>query len=392
MQSDKLRILHLTFEPLSHSSGGGLGVYQTGSSILDGNIADVDYCGPFSSMVNDLNYQRKYFLSKSGKLKELFFSLSHFSTTTYLYKFCSILPTLLENKYDAVILDSTRYGYVVKCFHKFSVPVVVRVHNIERDYLMARWHGEKSFTNWVTYILGSYSECQTFSFAEAFLFLTKEDRNRADNLFGLLGKVAILPICMEKKLLVKTEKNYSKVRILCSGSLWFGPNAQGIIWFLKKVWPQLIKVCRIEVELVIAGRKPSAELMSLASQMHHVQIYSSPSREFMDELFRSSDFYVAPVFSGSGMKVKIAEALSYNLQVVSSEHAAIGYDVAIDSGVVQVCSNSADEWLEKILNKISNLKNDDKSFICFQQNYSLERSSYVFCRFIRDVLSERKIK
>ena len=41
MQSDKLRILHLTFEPLSHSSGGGLGVYQTGSSILDGNIADV---------------------------------------------------------------------------------------------------------------------------------------------------------------------------------------------------------------------------------------------------------------------------------------------------------------------------------------------------------------
>ena len=52
------------------------------------------------------------------------------------------------------------------------------------------------------------------------------------------------------------------------------------------------------------------------------------SPEDMAPYFRGASLYLAPIFSGAGMKVKVAEALSYGLQVVGTRHAFIGYNEA----------------------------------------------------------------
>lgn len=50
----------------------------------------------------------------------------------------------------------------------------------------------------------------------------------------------------------------------------------------------------------------------------------------MDPYFNNAELYIAPIFDGAGMKVKVAEALSYALPVVGTSHAFEGY--AIQNG------------------------------------------------------------
>ena len=59
----------------------------------------------------------------------------------------------------------------------------------------------------------------------------------------------------------------------------------------------------------------------------NVKLMSDLSFDEMDACFRNASIYFSPVNLGSGMKTKVAEAISYGLPVVASEHSVFGYEV-----------------------------------------------------------------
>ena len=75
--------------------------------------------------------------------------------------------------------------------------------------------------------------------------------------------------------------------------------------------------------MVVAGKRPTAELKRMIANAERCTLVDSP--EDMAPYFRGASLYLAPIFSGAGMKVKVAEALSYGLQVVGT---FIGYNEA----------------------------------------------------------------
>ena len=84
--------------------------------------------------------------------------------------------------------------------------------------------------------------------------------------------------------------------------------------------PKVSDIC----ELTIAGAKPNDEITN-ACRDTNTLLVASP--ESMKPYFEAAYMVLVPIFDGGGMKVKVAEAMSYNLPVVTTSHGKIGYKI-----------------------------------------------------------------
>lgn len=111
--------------------------------------------------------------------------------------------------------------------------------------------------------------------------------------------------------------------VVFTGTLSYAPNADGILWFSREVWP-LVRARQPSARLLIVGREPPAAVRALASECVTVTGEVPDVRPFL----RSARVAIAPVRSGGGTRLKILEALACALPVVSTTIGAEGLDLA----------------------------------------------------------------
>lgn len=105
----------------------------------------------------------------------------------------------------------------------------------------------------------------------------------------------------------------------------------------------------------------------------------------MAPYFYNAELYIAPIFDGAGMKVKVAEAMSYALPVVGTSHAFEGY--VIQHGNNSYIADTIDAFEKSILDyyHLDGKQRYDmrlSSLQLFQSNYSLKRSADLFRKLI----------
>lgn len=120
-----------------------------------------------------------------------------------------------------------------------------------------------------------------------------------------------------------TEYPPDEMKVGFIGALNWEPNIDGLRWFMEAVWPQVIR-SHADARLFIAGRGASDEI---AVQMN------GPNVIFMGEVDNARTFMesmtvlIAPLFAGSGLRIKIIEAMSLGKTVVVTPVAATGLPV-----------------------------------------------------------------
>ena len=210
-----------------------------------------------------------------------------------------------------------------------------------------------------------------FEKASKLLFLTNADLQRGQELYrgiNFTEKSVILPICIENSNYDVDICSANKGCILLTGSLWYGVNAEGAIWFITHVW-ESIKTVNQNIQLIIAGARPNETIKKLCN--NHDDIFLIDTPESMAPYYSKAEIYVAPVFDGAGMKVKVAEALSWGLPVVATDHALIGYE-----GVENICyrANTAKDFIDQINKFLQNHPSKRTIRNQFMNLYSIEKS------------------
>lgn len=374
-----MNILAITFEAPSKKSGGGIGIIQSIESLLE--CGDVDYIGPKFDDEILLRLHDVKNLYYSNSLKSRFVSAIHGVTNGYYESWLNIKDIIDWKKYDVVSVEFTRFYFVVKEAKKNNLPVIVRMHNVERDYFRNLYTMKRDLLSKIQELVYGYNERKCVEKSDAILAITDADYTRILELYGaeFSPKIAVNPVCISDE---SSDLNDEKKGFLITGSLWYGPNADGALWVLKDVWPFFDK---LNIPLVIAGSNPNPEIIKASKPFKNVWIVENPSD--MSVYFSRAKYYIAPIFSGTGMKVKVAEAMMYGLPIVASEHALIGYQV----NEATKCFNGASELICSMKELLA-IKDEDYMtlqqmqrahyFANYSMNTSIQNYRYTFSKII----------
>lgn len=174
----------------------------------------------------------------------------------------------------------------------------------------------------------------------------------------------------EEELLQRPAIEFARTerRLLYIGSLDWEANRDGLLWFLREVWP-LLAADHAGLKLSIVGRNPGAALTREAQRHGGVELHGFVAD--LEPHYARSRVFIAPLRFGSGIKVKVINALYRGLPVVTTAVGAEGL-VARAGREMFVAADAA-----AMARDIGVLLNDDESWSQMRDSArSLARREY----------------
>lgn len=115
------------------------------------------------------------------------------------------------------------------------------------------------------------------------------------------------------------ENNRASHEIVFVGNLGYFPNIDAIHWFVRGVWPALLRQFPT-IRLKLVGARPAASVAALARETANVELIG-PVPEVHPYL-AAATIAIAPLRVGSGQQLKILEAMASGTPVVATDVAA----------------------------------------------------------------------
>lgn len=166
-------------------------------------------------------------------------------------------------------------------------------------------------------------EIQACRASDMVLTVSEEDRATLLNLDRSLAKVHCVPIGTDIDYYQPVERTAGSLNILSIGTMYWPPNVDSMLYFTREILP-LVRREIPDSTLTIAGQRPVESVLALAKEPGiRVTGYVDDERE----IARDCGVFVVPLRSGSGVRVKILNALAMGLPVVSTSIGAEGLDV-----------------------------------------------------------------
>ncbi len=239
-------------------------------------------------------------------------------------EYAAALRKLLQNeKFDFVLLENLYTFLYLDIPESFpGTRILMRSHNIEHEIWLRTAKATPGLKGRYLKILGNRIrrfELKQINRYSAVVPISERDGGQL-TAFGNHKPMFVLPTGIE--LLNKDLKTQpgTGFKVGHLGALDWLPNQNGIRWFLQEVWP-VVKKSIPEAEFHLAGRNSpndfATEMKGLGA-VFHGEI--EDAQVFTAEL----SVMVIPLFSGSGMRIKMLDYLSAGKAVVSTTIGAEG--------------------------------------------------------------------
>ena len=179
----------------------------------------------------------------------------------------------------------------------------------------------------------------------------------------------------------KARYNKNKKDIIYYGAMNRMENSTSAMWFIENVMPALGDC---DVRFVIIGNKPPRELINRAND----RIIVTGFVEDPSDYFNNAMCLAAPLLYGAGIKVKIIEALSSGVPVLTNSIGIEGIDA--EDGISYLHCESASDYvntIKRILEKKIDIEAISRNAIeLINKNYDLERSYIKYSERIYSLL------
>lgn len=134
--------------------------------------------------------------------------------------------------------------------------------------------------------------------------------------------------------------NKQSKNVVFFGAMSRPENYLAAIWFIKNVMPLLVNE---NVSFVVIGGNPPKELLMFKSDNIEITGYV----ENVEEYFGNALCMVAPLSMGAGIKVKVLEAMSAGVPVLTTEIGIEG--IPAENGTEYILCNTPDEYKNAIM-------------------------------------------
>jgi glycosyltransferase involved in cell wall biosynthesis len=201
--------------------------------------------------------------------------------------------------------------------------------------------------------------------------LSKEDRT-IYQMFASNTPLTSIPIAFNQSLLknYSYEKQFEKQTIVYHlGSMDWRPNIQGVLWFIKEVLPILTKL-QPDVQIRLAGKKMPRIFHTYQGANLHVDGEVENALQYQED----KAILIVPLLTGSGIRVKIIEALALGKSIISTTIGAQGIEYSNGENIL--IADDPRSFAEAIVKCVNSLelqkKLSENSKVLAKTKYSLE--------------------
>jgi polysaccharide biosynthesis protein PslH len=152
------------------------------------------------------------------------------------------------------------------------------------------------------------------------LTVSTDDENTVQQEFGV-EKVSTLPTGVDTDFFTPAQEESQPGRQVFVGSMDWDPNEDGIIWFIREIYPRIRRTTP-NATLSIVGRNPSPRLRAFAAGDPAIELtgWVSDVRPHVAK----AEVVIVPLRVGGGTRIKIPEAMAMAKPVVSTTIGAEG--------------------------------------------------------------------
>ena len=154
--------------------------------------------------------------------------------------------------------------------------------------------------------------------------------------------------------LVPTARKLEFPSLFHIGALDWAPNQEGLIWFFNHCWPKIHQE-NPDLKFYLAGRN-APEWFERIIKLEGVEYLGEINDAY--DFINSKAVMVVPLFSGSGMRIKIIEGMALGKPIVTTDIGTEG--IPTESGKNILIANDADRFTEAINQLINDRSLSDR--------------------------------
>ena len=229
-----------------------------------------------------------------------------------------LIEILKQNTFDIIQLETLYLAPYIDTIREYSnARIVMRARNVEHEIWERITRNTESnirkfYLAYLTRKLKAY-EIGQFTAYDYLVTLTERDLKQFKDK-GYINGASSAPIGFDTQIYPYSKPSFGPEMSLCFiGSLDWVPNMEGLEWFLSKCWPS-IHARWPKITLHIAGRNTPLSMLNM--KLPNVTIHGevADAAEFINK----HAVMIVPLFSGSGMRVKIVEGMILGKVIITT--------------------------------------------------------------------------
>lgn len=239
-------------------------------------------------------------------------------------KICDAISLLIATgEVNKVFLDGSNLGLLAKVLAtRFPrLQIIVFFHNVEARFFWGAFKRSKTLHSFSVLLANYLAERKSVRYAHKIVCLSSRDSRQLSSLYG---RAATHVSAMSLRDTFPRYSDDSAQHLEEDFLLFVGgnfyANLDGIAWFVDNVVP------RISIKTVVVGKGLEA-IKDRLERTGNVDVVGAV--DSLAPWYRDALAVIAPIFDGSGMKTKVAEALMHGKKVIGTPEAFSGYEDVI---------------------------------------------------------------
>lgn len=277
----------------------------------------------------------------------LFFSNQPYNAVRFISRIfkAELIKLLKNNQFDIIQLEGLYVCPYIPVIREYSsAKIVYRAHNIEHEI----WQRTVALTKgWKKLYIKNLSKrikrFEKYWLNQYDLLVPITERDGAIlNKLGNTRPQQVSQTGIDASVLIPNSKKLEHPSLFHIGSLEWTPNQEGLIWFLDKCWAK-VNAQFPDLKFYVAGRNAPEWLQKRLDLPNVVFVGEVPDAyDFMN----SKSIMVAPLFSGSGMRIKIIEGMALGKPIVTTSIGTEG--ISTTSGVNLIVADNETDFVNAL--------------------------------------------
>lgn len=249
---------------------------------------------------------------------------------------------LAQQRFEAVHIDHLQMAqYVLP--RRTGARLILDHHNIESVIIKrlaettpSRWIKLYASQEWPKLEKHEVSVCKQ---CDHVFVVTEGDAYTLRSIDPTLNNISTIPIGVDGDYYSVVDRRQDSQTLLSIGTMYWQPNIDAIIWFHERIFP-MVKEHVPGARLNVVGNKPVEQISSIALADKSVTVTGYVKDDRVPAVDCAA--FIVPLLSGSGMRVKILNAMSMGLPVISTTIGAEG--IAGTDGKDILVANSPEKF------------------------------------------------